>query len=77
VDRIYVALDNYPHVHWIQPSLEIAERAARIRADYNLKTPDAIQAATATVAGATALISNDPIFRRVSGFEVLLLDEML
>jgi len=76
VDRTYTALNAYPHLEWIAPSLEIADRAARLRADYNLKTPDAIQAATAQFAGADALICNDPVFRRIPGLDVLLLDEV-
>jgi predicted nucleic acid-binding protein len=77
VDRIYAALRNYPHLEWLTPTLEIADRAASIRAEYSLKTPDAVHAATAQIAGATALITNDPIFRRVPSLGVLLLDEML
>ena len=77
VDKFYALLLTYPHLEWMEPTLSVADRAAQIRAEHNLRTPDAIQAATATVAGATAFISNDPIFRRVPGLEVLLLDEML
>ena len=77
VHRIYVVLDNYPHLEWIPPTLEIAGQAARIRAAHNLKTPDAIQAATAILSGSTGFISNDPIFRRVPSLDVLILDEML
>jgi predicted nucleic acid-binding protein len=76
VFRIYAVLDSYPHLEWLPPTIEIAGRAARLRADYNLKTPDALQGATAIVAGATALIANDPVFRRVPGLDVLLLDEV-
>lgn len=76
-DRIYAALRNYPHLEWLTPTLEIADRAASIRAEHSLKTPDAVLAATAQVAGATALITNDPVFRRVPSLNVLLLDEML
>jgi predicted nucleic acid-binding protein len=77
VNRVYAALYTYPHLEWLAPTLEIADRAARIRADYNLKTPDAVQAATALLGGAPVLICNDSIFRRVPSLEVLLLDEML
>ena len=45
VDRFYALLRSYPHLDWIPPTLQIADRAAQIRADYNLRTPDAIQAA--------------------------------
>lgn len=77
VNRFYGLLSTYPHLDWIEPTLEIADRAARLRADLHLRTPDALQAATALVCQATGLISNDPAFERLSGLEVLILDELL
>jgi predicted nucleic acid-binding protein len=55
----------------------VVERAADIRAMWNLRTPDAIIAATAIEAGSTHLITNDPPFRRVEGLEVLLIDKFI
>ena len=43
----------------------------------NLRTLDALQAATAIHAQATALITNDSIFARVPEFESLILEELL
>jgi predicted nucleic acid-binding protein len=77
VDKFYSFLLTYPHLEWVAPTLRIADRAAQMRAEHNLRTPDAIQAATAAVSGATALITNDPIFRRIEFLNVLILDEML
>ena len=77
VNKLYALLSTYPHLEWIEPTLEIADRAARLRAEYNLKTPDALQAATALACQATGFISNDTVFKRVGGLEVLILDEML
>jgi predicted nucleic acid-binding protein len=76
-NEFYVLLSTYPNLDWITPSLEIAELAARIRALDRLRTPDALQAATAVQAQATGLITNDPIFERVEGFETLVLDHIL
>jgi predicted nucleic acid-binding protein len=42
-----------------------------------LRTPDALQAATAVHAGATGLITNDPVFERVEGLETLVLESLL
>ncbi|HLH31008.1 MAG TPA: PIN domain-containing protein, partial [Terriglobia bacterium] len=53
VDSFYALLSTYPHLEWIDTSLAIADRAAQLRARFNLKAPDAIQAATAIVAGST------------------------
>lgn len=51
----------------------IAERAAELRARYNLRTPDAIQVATALVAGCEAFLTNDLALRRVADLRVLAL----
>jgi len=42
-----------------------------------MRLPDAIHAATAALSGATALITNDSIFARISEFETLVLDRIL
>lgn len=47
VDEFYALLSTYPNLDWIAPNLEIADVAARIRAVHRLRTPDALQAATA------------------------------
>ena len=73
----YGLLSRYPNLEWAAPSLEIADLAARFRADYRLRTPDAIQAATVVRSGAHALLSNDPAFRRVKGLETLVLDDLI
>jgi predicted nucleic acid-binding protein len=76
VNQFYGLLSTYPHLEWIAPDLQIADLAARIRALDRLRTPDALQAATALRAGATGLITNDPVFERVQGFETLVLDRL-
>jgi predicted nucleic acid-binding protein len=77
VDEFYGLLSTYPNLEWIAPSLEIADIAARIRAVHRLRTPDALQAATAVGVHATALITNDPIFERIGDFETAVLDKFL
>jgi predicted nucleic acid-binding protein len=76
-ERFYGLLSRYPHLQWIAPSLEIADLAARIRAKHYLRTPDALQAATAIHAGATAMITNDAVFERVDSLETLVLDRLI
>jgi predicted nucleic acid-binding protein len=75
-DDIYGLLATYPNLDWIAPNLEIADLAARIRALHRLRTPDALQAATAVHTQSTGLITNDPIFARVKGFETMILNEL-
>ena len=54
----------------------IAEEAARLRAAYNLKTPDALMIATALQAGCEAFLTNDDALRRVGELLVLILKEL-
>ena len=77
VDDFYALLSTYPNLEWISIDHEVADIAARIRAQHNMRTPDALHAATALHKNATALVTNDPIFRRVQGFEAIVLDDFL
>ncbi len=74
VDVFYALLSTYPNLEWIAPDLEIAHLAARFRARYRLRTPDALQAATAAHSQATGFVTNDPAFEGIDSFETLLLD---
>jgi predicted nucleic acid-binding protein len=76
-NNFYALLSSYPNLDWIAPNLEIADLAAQIRALHRLQTPDALQAATAVQSRATGLITNDPVFKSVEGFQTLVLDELL
>jgi predicted nucleic acid-binding protein len=76
VDEFYGLLSTYPNLGWIAPDLPIADAAARIRAAHRLRTPDALQAATAIQSSATAMITNDPAFERVKEFETLVLERL-
>lgn len=58
-------------------SPKIAEVAAQIRAAQNLRTPDAIQIATAIEVGATFFLTNDIRLSNVSNLKVLVLDDLL
>ena len=77
VDKFYGLLSTYPNLEWIAPNLEIADMAARMRAVHRMRTPDALQAATAVYAQVTGLICNDSIFQRVDLFETLVLESQL
>lgn len=57
-------------------SQDIAEEAARLRVTHNLRTPDAIQIATALHEGATFFLTNDDHLPSVAGLKVLVLDEL-
>ena len=54
----------------------VSERAAHLRAQYRLKTPDAIQIATAIEHGAQAFLTNDEELARVREIEIVTLQEL-
>ncbi len=55
--------------------LPVADRAASLRARYRLRTPDAIQLATALQARADVFLTNDRDLQRVEEVPVLLIEE--
>ena len=67
---------NSPNLSCVTVTGEIAEEAARLRANYNLRTPDAIQLATAIRSGATSFLTNDSFLTSVPGVAVLVLDQL-
>lgn len=58
-------------------SHEISERAAFLRAQYGLKTPDAIQLSTAIINKADYFLTNDPALKKVKLVNVVVLDDHL
>lgn len=50
---------------------DIAEHAARLRATYRLKLPDAVQLASALSINADALVTHDRDFEQVRGLRIL------
>jgi predicted nucleic acid-binding protein len=77
VDAFYGLLSTYPNLQWIAPDLQTADLAAKLRAVYRLRTPDALQAATAVRAQATGFITNDPVFARMGELETAILDQFI
>lgn len=56
---------------------DVAIRAAELRARYNLRTPDAVQMASALHAGAEAFLTNDADLSRVAGIKVVQLRDLV
>jgi len=74
--RYMILFRNFPHLSVIPVTDDIAERAAFFRAHYNLKTPDAIQVATALISGSRAFLTNDENLASVKGIDILVLDQL-
>ncbi len=63
----YDALFAAPELHTVEIDANVIEGATRIRAQFGLRTPDAIQAASCLSLDAKHIfLTNDPAFRRVS-----------
>lgn len=70
VNLYYGYLTREELVTLLPVSFEVANRAARLRAQYGFKTPDAIQIATALEGGSTLLLSQDRHFRKQKEIEI-------
>ena len=71
--RLY--LSSAKRIRVLDVNWPIAEKAASLRARYSLRTPDAIQVATAITAGAELFITNDRKLARISEIGVLVFDD--
>ncbi|MCR4289401.1 MAG: PIN domain-containing protein [Candidatus Scalindua sp.] len=58
-------------------SSEIAEYGALLRSQYNLRTPDALQIATAIKSGADFLLTNDTKLPKIPSIDYLVLDTLV
>jgi len=71
-----VLFRNFPNLSVIPVSDEIAERAAFLRAHHNIRTPDALQLATALLSGSRFFLTNDETLSSVEEIRVLILDRI-
>ncbi len=75
--KIFALASTYPKLEWVSVTMNIADRAAELRARYRLSTPDAIQLATAIGHNATRFYGNDRGLRRVKEIECVLVDDLI
>ncbi len=76
VNKYYEILLNSKNMHIYPVYSEIAIEAAKLRAKYGIRTPDAIQIATSIYAGAGVFITNDKRLKKVKEVKVVLLSEL-
>ena len=74
--RIFALTSTYPKIEWVPVTMNMADRAAELRARYRLSTPDAIQLATAIGRKATRFYGNDRSLRRVKEIECVIVDDV-
>ena len=61
----------------LEVSSSIAEQAAQLRADYNIRTPDAIQISAVLSAGASHFFTNDIRLPEIPSIQILSLDALI
>jgi len=76
VDKYKAVFSGTSSVELISLRSDVAAKAAEFRAKYDLRTPDAIQVATAASAPADYLLSNDRKLKRIELPQVLILDDI-
>ena len=69
-------LTNTDGISFTPITISVSQKAAEIRVRYNLKLPDALQVATALVAGCDGFFTNDAALQRVTELRILLLDAL-
>lgn len=66
-------LTNTDAISFVPITVSVSQKAAKIRVRYGLKLPDALQVATALVAGCDAFLTNDAALQRVTELRILVL----
>jgi predicted nucleic acid-binding protein len=69
-------LTNSENISLFPLDMNIADQAVRLRAQYQYKTPDAIQLGTAVACGADYIITNDAAWQQFLEVKVLLVADL-
>ena len=77
VEEYKFLLETFPNLRMLSLDAKVADIASGLRAEYNIKTPDAIQVASAMSAGAEAFITNEPSLKRIDKLDVIIMKEVL
>ncbi len=65
----------HPDLEWVELSPAVVERATQLRAEHNLRTPDALQAASCLqCAGDAVMVTCDAGFQRVPSLRLALVN---
>lgn len=75
VEKYEEILTNSPYIEIYQIDLYTSKKAAELRANYNIKTPDAIQLATSIQKKADFFWTNDKKLKQVKEIEIRTLEE--
>ena len=70
-------LNNFPNLKMVNIDPKTAEKGAELRAKYGIRTPDALQIASAIENQATIFLSNDYQLKKIKEIETLVLKELV
>jgi len=79
-EKIYLYQEYFKNASYLSVedvSWDIVERSAKWRREIKLRTPDAIQLATAQLSGANIFLTNDRHFEVLNSPRIYLLDDMM
>lgn len=77
IEEYKFIFQTFPNLKIIYLDEKIADVASSLRAKYNIKTPDAIQVASAILSGAKAFVTNEPSLKRIDNLDIIIMKEML
>ena len=77
VEDYKYALTNFPNLKLRSLDLEVAEKAAELRAKHHIRPPDAIQIGTSLIEEAEAFITNDSKLKGISEIEIIIMKEII
>ena len=78
VQKLFTRLiTSGPNTLFINIDKQIGIKASQLRATYNLKLPDALQAAVALETGCDALLTNDIGFKKVTELNTIIIHELV
>jgi predicted nucleic acid-binding protein len=79
IARKYEALlVNFPNLDIVDLDRNVIRQAARLRAEFRIRPPDALQASASLLYGAEVFITNDGLLKRLQDkLEVIVLDDFI
>lgn len=77
IEKYKFLLQTFPNLEVVSLDEKIADAASSLRAEYDIKTPDAIQVASSILAGAKAFITNEPSLKRIIELDVIIMKEAI
>lgn len=69
-------LDTFPNLQQVEIGARVADRAASLRAEYGLSTPDSLHLAGALLSDCSIFVTNDGQIPELDAIEVVCLDSL-